>query len=1268
MLGSGDHMFLPSPIAMIRNTLVSFAFLLALALASCSSKEKSGSQNTDVNIAESLSVPPTLAGDLVRSVALATPSTPAEGTRTLFTRLDPESTGVAYINPLKDPTTHPMRRLYASSMVVGGLAVGDVDGDESPDLFFTSGPAGNGLFRQTGLFTFEDITAQAGVDGGNAWGVGAAMIDIENDGDIDIYVCNHGSPNQLFLNEGGGVFTESAKSFGLNLTEASHTPAFCDYDLDGHLDLFLLTNKFYHPDGKIAEDAPVIEMTPSGKVALKKEFEPYLKITGTRKIPGGQVVATWEDWGRPDYLYRNNGNGTFTDVTKAAGIASNGWGLSATWWDYNDDGFPDLYVGNDFNSPDYFYKNNGDGTFSNILEEAVPHTTWFSMGADFGDLNGDGWFDFLIADMSGTSHYKQKTAMGAMSDSADFLATAVPRQYMRNALYLGTGRDRFMEAAYLAGLAGSDWTWTVKLCDFDNDGRDDVYISNGMSKNYNESDNPDAVTVKLGETQWDRHTRAGTPELREQNLAFRNRGDLEFDNVSKDWGLDHVGMSFGSVHTDLDRDGDLDLVVVNLNEPASIYRNDGQDGNRILVSLRGSVSNPQGIGARVSVVTGEQIQRRQNITVRGYMGSHEPILHFGLGDAKGVDRLIVDWPGGHRQEITGLPVNHHHTITEPADSPTQPLARKIPEPLFKRSSIVDAFVHSENDFDDFQDQPLLPNKQSRYGPGMALGDIDNDGNEDFVLSSSAGKHLVFGRRTKDGEFRKLDSFAKKPPSQNYHYLEELGLVLFEADGDGDLDLYVVSGGSEWKLGTKYQVLLQDRLYKNDGRGNFTLDRQGLPAILSSGGTVVTADWDRDGDLDLFVGGRVVGGKYPTTPESYLLRNNGGRFVDATDEAAPGLKKTGMVTSALFSDVDSDGQLDLLVAHEWGPVKYFHNNGGTFSDRTAGSGLASLTGWWNSLASADFDGDGDPDYVVGNFGRNTKYHASKEHPTLLYYGDFDQSGTAQIVEAEFEDETLYPVRGRSCSTNAMPHLAAKFGSYHEWGLAPLKSIYEPERLTQSLKMEAVTLDTGVLINDAGRFAFAALPRVAQIAPVFGIVAQEIDGDGIPDLLLAQNFYGPQVETGQMDGGVSLFLRGNGDGSFTPVWPDESGIIVPGDATSVVVTDFNRDARPDFLFGRNNAAMMAFENRTNAGRTIMVALQGPAKNPSAIGARVQVKKADGSAQSAEVFGGSGYLSQSTGTLTFGLGAEAKPASISVRWPDGSEKTYTSGLDSPIISLAP
>ncbi len=1206
----------------------------------------------------------------------STPLNPrSKGGTKLFTNLPATDTGIDFDSKLVDPTTHPMRRLYASSMVVGGMAVGDVDGDDKPDLYFVNGPGMNQLYKQTADFKFEEITDKAKVDGGKHWGVGTAMVDIDNDDDLDIYVCNHGSPNQLFINDGKGVFTEEAKTFGLDLTEASHTPAFCDYDLDGHLDLYLLTNKYYHPKGKLPENTPVATFDRNRNVILKPEYEPYLRITEVKYPPdGGLPVASWEDAGRPDYFYKNNGNGKFTNVTKKAGIESHGWGLSATWWDYNDDGYPDLYIGNDFDSPDYLYHNNGDGTFKNIIEHMVPYTTWFSMGADFADLNQDGWFDFLIADMSGTNHYKQKTTMGAMSDSAEFLGTAFPRQYMRNVLYVGTGQERFMEGAKLAGLSGTDWTWTVKICDFDNDGLDDVYFTNGMSKNYNDSDNPEAVQVIHGETQWDRHVRAGTPELREQNIAYRGKGDLHFEDVSEAWGLDHMGMSFSSVHADLDRDGDLDLVVVNLEEPASVYRNDSQEGNTVLVSLVGRDSNPQGIGARVTVEAGGKNQRRQNITMRGYMASQEPILHFGLGQAETIDRLIIDWPSGKRSELTNLAVNQHHEISEPkGEAPNKPWARKLPEPSFKAVPAVASFKHTENLFDDFKDQPLLPNKQSQYGPGVAVGDIDRDGDEDMILSGALLKAVQIGRNDGSGRFTSVNPPDPKAPQAKenlllHSVLEDMGLMLFEADGDGDLDLYVVSGGSEHKMGTKQEALLQDRLYKNDGKGNFVIDRQALPVMTASGGVVVTADWDRDGDLDLFVGGRVVGGRYPTTPESMLLLNENGRFRKITEQAAPGLARSGMVTGALFTDADNDGWQDLLVTYEWGPIRYWYNDKGRFSDHTNKAGLAELLGWWNSIAGADFDGDGDTDYVVGNFGHNTKYHASPKKPALLYYGDIDQSGTKRLIEAEFEDATLFPVRGRSCSTHAIPSLANKFDTYHDFALAPLQEIYAPHCLEEAIRLEIRTLDTGVLINNGGRFEFKVLPTIAQIAPVYGMAAQEIDGDGIPDILLVQNFYGPQVETGHMDGGVGAFLKGKGDGTFDLIAPAESGFVAPKDCKGLAVTDLNGDARPDFLIARNNDTMLAFQNQTSAGRCVSVALHGTPGNPTAIGSKVTLITQAGRSQTAEVYGGSGYLSQSTANLTFGMDENDEPASVTVRWPNGATKDYTSGLSGTTIDIKP
>ena len=975
----------------------------------------------------------------------------------------------------------------------------------------------------------------------------------------------------------------------------------------------------------------------------------YFKIEQTGTDDSGVPSFALRKVAQPDMLFRNDG-GKFTDVTEASGIAGTGFGLSATWWDLDGDGLQDLWVGNDFNDPDRVYHNNGDGTFTDIVRSLVPHITWFSMGADVADLDGDGLSDFVIADMSGSNHFKQKVNMGAMGSSAEFLRDADPQQYMRNAVFLNTGTPRFQEAAYLTGLANTDWTWTVKLCDFDNDGRPDVLFTNGMSRNFNQSDNA-ATIPQANETEWDRHLRAGTPELREPNLAFRNLGDLRFKDTGKAWGLDHNGMSFAAAHADLDGDGNLDLIVANLGEPVSIYRNHGTpDNNRAVVKLHGAGANTFGIGATVTVEAGGQSQLRELIPYRGYLSSNEPMLHFGLGEASRIDSLRVRWPDGKEQEFTDLEANRVFTITEPGAATPARRGRKPDDFRFTYLGAPGDIHPVENDHDDFERQPLLPNQLSRLGPGMAWGDIDGDGDDDLWTAGAAGKSGILMRREDDGKFTRVVSAALQADAAS----EDLGGLWFDADGDDDLDLYVASGGYEFEKG---DAALRDRLYVNDGSGGFSAAPTGaLPDFRASSGTVTACDFDRDGDLDLFVGGRQVPGEYPLPAESILLRNEGGRFSDATESVA-GLRMPGLVTASLWSDVNGDGWLDLLLTLEWGPVKIFLNDKGKLSDAGVASGTAALTGWWNGITGRDIDGDGDTDYVVTNFGLNTKYHASRKAPALLYYGDFEGDGRFHIVEAEFEDETLYPCRGRSCSSAAMPHLREKFTSFQQFASADLMSIYPSEKLRESHRFAATVLESGVLINDgSGRLAFQPLPRRAQIAPSFGLALTEFDGDGHPDLYLAQNFHSPQVETGHMDGGVSLLLNGTGDGSFAPVPPNQSGLVVGGDAASVTTPDLDGDGAPDLVIGLNDAPAMAFRLRTKpAGEIVTVRLEGPAGNRIAAGASVRFVLDDGSTQSAEVYAGGGYLSQSPPELAFGIPSGHTAKEIAVRWPDGRETLH-------------
>ncbi len=1161
------------------------------------------------------------------------PKSPA--TAALFEELGKDATGIDFTNQIDD--THALRFLYASAMSTGGVAIGDFDGDGQPDIFLANGPGKNKLYRQAGPLKFEDVTAKAGVDGGDAWGIGCAFADVDGDGDLDIYVCNYLSPNQLFINGGDGIFAESAKAFGVDFVDASHTPAFCDYDGDGRIDLYILTNRWYRPEGFPEEQT--IVMTKDGP-RVKPEFEKFYDAVQTSaKTYGTQVV------GRPDILCHNNGDGTFSDVTKSSGVSHRGHGLSATWFDWNGDGRPDLWVGNDFDDMDRLFVNKGDGTFGEVTLAAVGQLSWFSMGADFGDVNGDGLPDFFIADMSGTNHFKQKTLMGSMGDKQWFMENARPPQLMRNSLFLNAGNGRFLEGAYLAGLANSNWTWAARLLDLDNDGRNDIFLQCGMSRNFNEKDDPLVKAKDPKKTQWERYKHL--PPLKERNMAFRHRGELQFEDVSKAWGLDHLGMSYGCAAGDLDGDGDLDIVSVRLEEPVVIYRNNSQAGHRVTLRFYGGASDRFGTGVQVRLESASGVQVRELTLARGYLGCDEPLVHFGLGEDAKIARLEVRWPSGRSQVFENLDVDRRYTITEPAARTPRSPAAPAPRALFTASPALKGARHQEKPYDDFAREPLLPNKMSQLGPGQAWGDVDGDGREDLFLGGAryGARRILLNKG--GGQFAEsANRFADDL------LCEDMGALFFDADGDGDADLYIVSGGVESEAGS---FTLQDRLYLNDGHGKFTRAPEGaLPMERDSGGPVVAADFDRDGDLDLYVGGRCVPGAYPTAAKSHLLRNDGGKFIDITP---PALAQTGMVTGALWSDADGDGWSDLLLTHEWGAIEVFHNDQGKLA-KAANTGLEKLTGWWNGLAGRDLDGDGDIDYVATNFGRNTKYHPDPAHPALIYHGDMDGSGKAQIVEAEFEGENIVPIRGRSCSSQAMPFIKEKFATYKAFALATLPEIYTPQKLESVQKFTAATLDSAILRNNGqGRFSVEPLPWLAQISPSFGVVIAELNGDSAPDVVLAQNFFSPQVETGRMASGQSLLLTGDGKGGLTPVWPNRSGISVPGDAKSLAVIDLDDDGRPDLAFGLNDAPMGAFlaQPAASAGEIVTVRLHGMNPgNASAIGARVTFTAAGGKPQCAEVQAGGGYLSQSPAGLTFGLGAAKGIELISVRWPDGSTST--------------
>ncbi len=1090
-----------------------------------------------------------------------------------------------------------------------GLGVGDVNNDGLTDIFFAGNMVSSALYLNRGDFKFEDITAKASLNT-TLWCTGVSMVDINQDGLLDIYVSTiqpHTNkstvPNLLFLNKGIGsdgipTFEEVAEKVGLADLGYATQAAFLDFDLDGDLDMYMLTNA----------------------------LETYNRnqIIGLKNNGTGKSV---------DRFYRNDGlvDGVpvFKDVSAEVGVQAEGWGLGIVVNDINGDGYPDLYCANDFMSNDHLYINSGDGKFVNSIRSMTKHQEQNGMGIDMADINNDGLNDIVVLDMLPDDNLRQKTMFSTIAFNSFklFREKGYEYQFIRNVLQLNNGNNTFSDIGFYSGIYATDWSWSSLLADFDNDGYRDLFVGNGYRKDVTDQDfiaygkELGLFTTDKNRMKMIRQEIEKLPGVDKPNFLFRNNGDLTFTDKAAEWGLDQPSYSNGAAYADFDNDGDLDLVTNNINSKAFVYRNSlitagskKENENAFLrIKLTGAKGNMHGFGAKIWVYNRGAVHYAEHQTIRGYKSTVENVEHFGLGKVPSgtIDSVRVAWPGGKQQVLRNVDVNQILALKqEDANEDVRWTTRPAAILTSAHSALGISYKHKETDYVDFlENQFLLPHKHSQGGPAITVGDVNGDKLDDFIIGGSAGKSATIFLQKTDGTFG-IDSLSAKES-------EDMGIILFDADGDNDLDLYCVSGSSEFKLDVKKY---QDRFYRNDGKGRFTLDMSALPEITSSGSCVVANDFDQDGDLDLFVGGRVKPMRYPETPESYLLINDGnGNFENRISDFSKEIVNVGMVTAALWTDINNDGWTDLAVVGEWMPLTFFINTQGKSFTKQEISGT---TGWWNSIAGGDFDNDGDIDYVAGNLGLNSIYKASPEEPVSVAAKDFDGNGSMDAILCRYIQGKEYPVHPREMMTSQLAPLKFVLQRYSLYGTMQLKDIFPAEKLKDALVLKSTMFQSVYLQNNGkGEFTIKSLPAEAQFSPMFGISITDVNRDGNLDILSIGNSYASEVLTGYYDAGIGNCLLGDGGGNFRTKSVSESGYFVDGDAKALASL-VAANGEELFIATQNRDSLKIYRRNDRARSTATAITRAGALDDYCI-----VELGDGAKRKKEFYYGSGYLSSSS-----------------------------------------